>query len=447
MSELPQGWAEVPFGELNRFSPNTIDPADYPGEEFELYSVPSFPTGAPEITKGAAIGSTKQLVAPGDVLVCKINPRINRVWVVGQSRELRQIASSEWIVMRAHAGMCPHYLRHFFSSREFREELCTDLTGVGGSLTRAQPKRVSTLKVPVTPLSEQKRIADKLDVLLARVDAACERLDRVPALLKRFRQSVLTAAASGALTEDWRGKQQTGWEEFPLADLCERDRVITYGVVKLGNTVPDGIPCLRTSNVRWLSIEVDDIKRISKNLSDCYRRTILRGNEVLVNVRGTLGGVAAVDASMTDWNVSREVAVIPTNECMSNAKFLALFIASDKSQRWLTSVQKGVAYTGINIEDLRTLPVSLPPLPEQNEIVRRVEALFALADKVQARYDAARARVDRLAPALLAKAFRGELVPQDPDDEPAVQLLQRLRAAKACESRPARRTRASQPMR
>jgi type I restriction enzyme S subunit len=94
----------------------------------------------------------------------------------------------------------------------------------------------------------------------------------------------------------------------------------------------------------------------------------------------------------------------------------------------LTGVAKGVAYTGINIEDLRTLPLKLPLKDEQVEIVRRVATLFAFADRLEARLQTAQTASERLTPALLAKAFRGELVPQDPNDEPASELLRRLQA-------------------
>lgn len=285
-------------------------------------------------------------------------------------------------------------------------------------------------EISLPPLAEQKRIADKLEAVLGRVDACRARLDRVPDLLKRFRQSVLAAATSGQLTEDWREENRRSgeWTEFRLEDVCEKGRIITYGVVKLGDEIPNGTPCLRTSNVRWLRIETEGMKCIARSLSDSYSRTLLRGGEVLVNVRGTLGGVAVAEARMNGWNVSREVAVVPVDQSKIVPAFIAYWIGSDSTQRWLTGVQKGVAYTGINIEDLRELPVNLPTPTEQAEIVRRVEALFALADRIEARLTAARAQVERLTPATLSKAFRGDLVPQDPNDEPASKLLARLGA-------------------
>jgi type I restriction enzyme, S subunit len=315
------------------------------------------------------------------------------------------------------------------------EELINIAHG-GVGLRHVTKGKFERTEVALPPLNEQKRIADKLDILLARVDACREHLDHVPLILKRFRQSVLAAATSGQLTEDWRVKEgleidvSSLWDEMALLDTCQPGRIITYGVIKLGAEVPDGVPCLRTSNVRWLKIDTQGMKRIAANLSAEYSRTVLEGTEVLVNVRGTLGGVAAVTPDMAGWNVSREVAVIPVDTIKVNQTFLTYWIGSEVSQRWLHGVEKGVAYIGINIEDLRTLSVKLPSLDEQHEIVRRVETLFAFADRLETRLTTARNHADRLTPATLAKAFRGELVPQDPNDEPASVLLERIRAAR-----------------
>jgi type I restriction enzyme S subunit len=158
-----------------------------------------------------------------------------------------------------------------------------------------------------------------------------------------------------------------------------------------------------------LKIDSDEAKRISPSISSQYSRTILEGGEVLVNVRGTLGGVAVVPPSMKGWNISREVAVVPVDNRIANPSFLALALASQESQRWLSSVEKGVAYVGINIEDLRALPIKLPSPIEQTEIVCRVESLFAYADQIEARVQEATARVNHLTQSSLAKAFRGEL--------------------------------------
>ena len=124
MSELPDSWTVLPIGEVNQFTGSTLNPATRPDEIFELYSVPSFPTGSPERLRGSAIGSTKQTVLPGDVLISKINPRINRVWTVGPKGSEVQIASSEWIGFRSGAVQ-PAFANYYFKSPDFREILCS----------------------------------------------------------------------------------------------------------------------------------------------------------------------------------------------------------------------------------------------------------------------------------------------------------------------------------
>ena len=191
MSDLPESWTSATFGEINSFESKTVDPALRPNEAFELYSVPSYPSNRPELLAGRHIGSTKQTVQPNDVLVCKINPRINRVWVVGPKREHNQIASSEWIGFRSNL-VRPAFAKHYFSSPTFRDLLCSEVTGVGGSLTRAQPKRVAGYAVPLAPLNEQTRIADQLDTLVARIQACNDRLDAIRRCSSGFGRRWLT---------------------------------------------------------------------------------------------------------------------------------------------------------------------------------------------------------------------------------------------------------------
>ncbi|MEO7128755.1 MAG: restriction endonuclease subunit S [Rhodoferax sp.] len=200
-----------------------------------------------------------------------------------------------------------------------------------------------------------------------------------------------------------------GWVEKPLADLCNPPRVITYGVIKLGEEIADGVPCLRTSNVRWLRIETDGMKRIAPALSAEYSRTVLKGGEVLVNVRGTLGGVAVAAPEMAGWNVSREVAVVPVSVKKINPKFLAYLIGSGTSQHWLGGVKKGAAYVGINLEDLRLLPVNAPVLEKQLELVERLDTFQAETQRLESLYQQKLAALDDLKKSLLHQAFSGQL--------------------------------------
>jgi len=369
----------------------------------------------------------EQLVREGDVLMSMANS-YELVGKVARAINVPQPAAfgAFLAAVRPTHAIDGGYLYHFLRSSEVQSKL-REGSSQTTNIANISAGKLSELTVPLAPWNEQKRIADKLDTVLTRVDAVDTRLARVAPILKRFRQSILAAATLGRLTEDWRiARGLKHGAETTLQAICLPDRVITYGVVKLGDETPGGTPCLRTSNVRWLRFELDGMKLINPNLSAEYRRTVLRGGEVLVNVRGTLGGVAVTTDDMAGWNVSREVAVVPVDQALASSAYISLWIASDECQRWLTGMTKGVAYTGINIEDLRTLPLKLPLKEEQVEIVRRVETLFAFAERLEARLQTARRATERLTPALLAKAFRGELVPQDPNDEPATELLRRL---------------------
>ena len=200
---LPSGWAHMRLEDLGMMSTTTVDPSKEPDKEWELWSVPSFPTGCPEVLTGAKIGSSKQRVYEGDVLLCKINPRINRVWVVSEAHGLEQIASSEWIIFRK-TEVEPRFLMHRLRESKFREELCAEVSGVGGSLTRARPQTVKALRISLPPVAEQRRIVTKIEALQERSRRAREALAEVGPLLEQFRQSVLAAAFRGDLTADWR---------------------------------------------------------------------------------------------------------------------------------------------------------------------------------------------------------------------------------------------------
>ncbi|MBI3802005.1 MAG: restriction endonuclease subunit S, partial [Deltaproteobacteria bacterium] len=322
----------------------------------------------------------------------------------------------------------------------------------------------------LVPFNEQRRITDKLDTVLARVDACRERLDRVPAILKRFRQSVLAAATSGKLTEEWRdanpskvdaaqlaekvhsahesaGGHKAGnaapptedvhdlsadmfphcWALLTLRDLVLPDRPITYGILKPGPELESGVPYVRVADFPNEKLNLSTIRRTSPEMDQEFKRSRLRNGDLLLSIRGTVGRLIVIPAELDGANITQDSARLSIQPSV-NSDFVLWYLRSDLAQARMKGATKGVAVRGINIGDVRALQVPLPSRQEQHEIVRRVESLFAYTDRLEARYTAARAQVERLTQALLAKAFRGELVPQDPNDEPASVLLERIRA-------------------
>lgn len=472
--DLPFGWAETPFETLNEFEPEMINPANFPEETFELWSVPSFSSGKPEIATGSTIGSTKQLVKPNDVLICKINPRINRVWQVGKDSGLRQIASSEWIVLRS-SKLVSSYLRYFFSSPSFRKQICDGVTGVGGSLTRAQPKRVATFLVPVAPLNEQKRIAEKLNALLKRVDSCHKRLDCVEQILKRFRQTVLDLAISGKLTDNWREtnsiKISNAVESIQIeaqGDLLDSINSLDYFIpnswvwltpdlIKFSEkhslsigpfgsnlTVKDykhtGIPLVFVRDIRTKNFASETTKFISKEKAqELWAHRVEPGDLLITKMGDPPGDVAIFPLNQPISVITADCIRLKVNPEIVNVKLLSLFIESSLIRSLIKERTAGVAQQKISLQKFRSMPLPIPPLNEQEEIVRRVESLFAYAERLQARYQNARAQVGRLTSVLLAKAFSGKLVPQDANDEPASAMLDRIFAEQAAQTPKAKR--------
>ena len=168
---------------INFYKSENINPSKYPNDVFEMYSVPIYETGHPEYLRGEEIASSKSLVKKNDILLCKINPRINRVWIVKDESDKINIASSEWIVIR-NDEYNPEFLAWYLRSPKFQKLMTSEVTGIGGSLTRAQPKRVAEYPVPVLPLREQNEIANVLNKAKRIIDNRKQELFMLDELIK-----------------------------------------------------------------------------------------------------------------------------------------------------------------------------------------------------------------------------------------------------------------------
>jgi len=287
---------------------------------------------------------------------------------------------------------------------------------------------------PLAPLAEQKRIADKLDSVLARVDACRDRLDRIPALLKRFRQAVLAAATSGRLTEDWRVQEEVAtWDQ---SETLGSVGTVTGGLTKNAKRaeMPLQRQYLRVANVQTNQFDLDDVAMIGLTTAEFEKTRLQAGDLLIVEGNGSLdqiGRVALWKGQIVDCSHQNHLIRWRAGPRLL-APFALYFLLSPEGRRQIVDVASST--TGLHtlsISKVSRLRIPIPSLAEQHEIVRRVEALFAFADRLEARCAAARKQAGQLTPALLAKAFRGELVPQDPADEPAAELLKRLAASRA----------------
>jgi type I restriction enzyme S subunit len=300
--------------------------------------------------------------------------------------------------------------------------------GQGGAQQNISQGILKEHPIPLAPLNEQHRIAAKLDTTLAAVEACRQRLDGVAAILKRFRQAVLAAATSGELTREWREERgiEKTWRPTTFGSVCE---YITVGYVgKMANQyVSAGVPFLRSLNVRPFRFDEVNLAYISEDFHRSISKSALAPGDLAVVRTGAPGQCCVIPDSLPEANCSDLVIARPG--CDLCAEYGAIVINSSLGQGFVKSEQVGVAQAHFNVGSMKRAPLNLPSLFEQQEIVRRAHVHFTLVDQLEARLVTSRKFIDRLTPALLAKAFRGELVPQDANDEPASVLLERMRAA------------------
>jgi type I restriction enzyme S subunit len=318
----------------------------------------------------------------------------------------------------------------------------------GVNINNLKKSHFEELRLPLAPLNEQRRIAAKLDTTLAVVEACRQRLDGVEALLKRFRQAVLAAATSGELTREWR--EERGSKEEPLKSVQLGDviREMRNGLSPKPSMTPPGVKILRIGAIRPGSIDFEDCRYLDLTPKDAGLYALRDGDLIFTCYNGTLDfvGVCALVRSVPGAYVYPDKLIrVRCNEGVALPAFIELAFGSTNARVQIELLVKSSAgQKGISGADLKGIRFGLPSIYEQVEIVRRTRQLFSLADQLEAKLNSARQVVERLTPALLAKAFRGELVPQDPSDEPASLLLERIRAARQAEAaagKPSRRGR------
>lgn len=302
---------------------------------------------------------------------------------------------------------------------------------MAGAVGQARVPRtfLEETELPVAPLAEQRRIVAKLDALQSRTRIAREALDAVAPLLKSFRQSVLQAAVTGALTEEWRSEQGESepWKDVALHEVATD---FSYGTAAKSSKTGE-IPVLRMGNIQDGKLDWNGLVYTSDKAE--IKKFSLASGDVLFNRTNSpeLVGKSAVYRGERPAVYAGYLIKVRCGARLM-PDYLNFSLSSPSGRDWCWEVKTdGVSQSNISAGKLSQYRFELPPLPEQTEIVRRVQHLFAMADAMEAEFAAAQRSVDQLDQSLLATAFRGELVPQDPSDEPASVLLERIRAARA----------------
>lgn len=425
--KIPNNWFWTDIASINGYSGTAVDPMKFPETIYELYSVPSSANDFPEIISGSEIGSSKQSVIKNDVLLCKINPRINRVWKVSQHTENELLASSEWIVIR-NKILNSDYMMFCFRTQFFREYMLSNVSGVGGSLMRAQPKFVKNYPIPIAPVAEQQRIVDRIESIFAKLDEAKEKAQAVVDGFELRKSSILHKAFTGELTEKWReehGVTLDSWEKETSTQLFS---YVTSGSRGWAQYYSDsGSVFIRMGNLDHGTVELDmeDIQYVNLPSKAEGQRSKLQKNDILISITADIGMIGLVRNADQDMYINQHIALArPTEE--NNAEFIAWYLVSDVGLKQMQSKQRGATKIGLGLDDIRNLKLLMPQVNEQAEIVCVLDSLLAKENAAKEAAESVLDQIDTMKKAVLARAFRGELGTNDPAEESAVELLKTM---------------------
>lgn len=440
MSSLPSSWASINLLDCSTFVRGVTytkgDAADGPGEGYmPLIRANNIQSGKFDLTDlvfvPGRLVSPEQALRVGDVAIATSSGSISVVGKAAQVRTNMGMSFGAFCgVLRPSSAICARYFGHFFTSKTYRDAVSDMARGV--NINNLKRDHFQAISLPLAPEPEQRRIADKLDTVLARVDAVNDRLARVAPLLKRFRQSVLAAATSGKLTEEWREVHAPQeWLLTAIGDIAIHISDGPFGSnLKSDDYTDAGARVVRLENIGHLVFHGDKETYVSiEKYQSLQKHTLQPGDLLFSSFVDEEVRVCEFPAGMTTPAINKaDCFCVRLDAARVHPQFVMMRLASRSTYETLKDSVHGATRPRINLRQLRALQVQLPGRQEQDEIVRRVELLFGYADRLEARLQAAQTAADRLTPALLAKAFRGELVPQDPNDEPASELLKRLTA-------------------
>lgn len=454
--KLPEGWEQIEIGDIadvisggtpksgvaENFAPSGegvawLTPADLSGYKEKYIS-----HGARDLTTLGYSSCSAKLMPKGTILFSSRAP-IGYVAIAAN-----EIATNQGFKSFAFpSDIFPDYAYYFLRNiRHIAEEM-----GTGTTFKEISGSSAKTLPFVLVPFAEQKIIAEKLDTLLAQVESTKARLEQIPQILKRFRQAVLNAAVTGTITQDMQSTPSrrvkylglnipNEWRICQISDISD---------VKGGKRLPKGEtltsentghPYIRAGQLKNGTVQSEDQLYLQPSTQKLISRYIVSAGDIYITIVGAcIGDAGIIPEHYHNANLTENAAKICNIHSNTLNKYLSIWLRSSHLQDIIHSEIKSGAQGKLALARIKTLPLILPPLPEQHEIVRRVEQLFTYADTIEKQVNNALARVNKLTQSILAKAFRGELTAQwraeNPDlisgENSAAALLEKIKAERA----------------
>lgn len=443
--KLPKGWILTSLGEITdksqygwttRASSNgnlhLLRTTDITSGKIEWDSVP-FCEKEPEDIE-------KYLLEDGDIV-------ISRAGSVGHSYLLRNPKRSIFAsyLIRFKPLVNRFYFFYFLRSSYYWEVISEKSIGV--AMANVNASKLKQIEIPLPPLAEQQRIVNKIEELFTNLDKGVESLEEVKSKLKVYRQAILKYAMEGKLTENWRERNKDKIEQTPnpLKNIkINATGELPYGwittylkniALEIKKINPNENP---NDSFTYIDIaSIDNKKQIikcpkiylGKNAPSRARQLVKEGDILFSTVRTYLKNISIVTKEYDNQIASTGFCVLRTLSV--NNKWLFYLVQTNFFLNSLNVIQRGTNYPAVRNSDILNQIIIVPPLEEQKEIVDRVEKLFSLADYIEETVNSKLEESNALRQSILKKAFEGKLVPQDPNDESAEILLEKIKMEKS----------------
>ncbi|WP_434404996.1 hypothetical protein [Sphingobium sp. DN12] len=471
MSALPQGWVATTLGEIVTLRGDKVDPASIPEKSFiGLEDIEPHTSAILRVGQASEVKSSVACFEAGDVLYSRLRPYLNKV----ARPDFPGVASAEILALKPSDAAEAEFVRRNIMTRGF-----LDFTAMldKGDRPRVSYDEIAAFQLSLPPVPEQRRIVAKIDSLTGKSKRARDHLDHIPRLVEKYKQAILAAAFRGDLTREWRKKNdpeplsattvsherrrlleahEQRLKQCDSISVVETDRPFKLpagwnwvraeaicGFITKGSTPgsklmspSDGeVPFIKVYNLTFdgtLDFSVDPTFVSNATHKGFLGRSKVLPGDVLMNIVGPpLGKVSVVPSQHAEWNINQAIAVFRAIPSVLPA-YLSRWLLTDVLTRWAVSKSKATAgQSNLTLEICRNLPVPLCSYAEQVEIVRKIDTAMSWVNRLAGDANSAYKLINHLDQSVLVKAFKGELVPQDPADEPASVLLDRIRAERA----------------
>lgn len=486
MTRLPDGWAGVRLAEVVEPRGERVSPKSNADKQFiGLEHVEAHSTRILGSVPASEVKSAASVFRSGDVLYGRLRPYLNKV----ARPDFDGLASAEFIVFPDQEHLRSGYLKHRLNASDF-VSFASRLNA--GDRPRVDFEQLGDFAIGLPPPAEQKRIVEKLEELLSDLDAGASALERARANLKRYRAAVLKAAVQGRLTEKWRAahpdvepasrllerilaQRRTKWEAAQLKKYADKGQspprgwkeqysepaslvasnlpalpknwvwvraeqvcdFITKGTTPSSSHLFSGagdVPFIKVYNLTSrgsLDFSINPTYISHQTHSGFLARSCVFPGDVLMNIVGPpLGKVSIVPNRFPEWNINQAIAIFRPVAGL-DGRYLASCLLTKSILDW--AIARGKATAGqinLTLEICRDLPLPLAPSAEQAVIGQEVSKHASIVEAQEQILSTAESRAGRLRQSVLRFAFEGKLVPQDPKDEPASELLARIRAGR-----------------